>query len=84
MHWHDFFDCVRNYFNMADLILFISLIAGTYLCCAVFAILIFRIFFPLTAKEEIKNHEMTLTYSKTKTLSSTKNKIDLLSVNGRP
>ena len=68
---------------MGDLILFVSLIGGTYLCGAVFTILVFRIFFPLKAKEEVKNHEMTLTYSKTKALSSTKTKMHLLSVNGR-
>lgn len=71
---------------MGDLILFVSLIGGTYLCGAGFTILVFRIFFPFTVKtvtEEVKNHEMTLTYSKTKTLSSTKNKMHLLSVDRR-
>jgi hypothetical protein len=68
---------------MGDLILLISLIGGTYLCGAVFTILVFRIFFPLTVKEEVKNHEMTLTYSKTRTLSSTNNNMELLSAKGR-
>jgi hypothetical protein len=68
---------------MGDLILLVSLIGGTYLCGAVFTILVFRIFFPLTVKEEVKDHEMTLTYSKTRTLSSTNNKMQLLSAKGR-
>jgi hypothetical protein len=70
-------------FFMGGLILFISLIAGTYVCSALFTIVVFRIFFPLKAKEKVENHEMTLTYSRTSTLSSTKNKVHLLSVDGR-
>ena len=71
---------------MGDLILFVFLIGGTYLCGAVFTILVFRSFFPFTVKTvkgEVKIHEMTLTYSKTKTQSSTKDQMHLLSVDRR-
>ena len=64
---------------MRDLILFIFLIAGTYLCSIGFAVVMFRIFFPLKAKENIQESKLRLTYSNNKMPnSSTKGKMDLL------
>lgn len=73
----------RNYSIMRDLILFITLIAGTYLCSVGFSIVVFRMFFPLKARET-EESRLTLTYSKSKMAqSSTKNKVHVLSVSSR-
>lgn len=69
---------------MRDLVLFIFLIAGTYLCSAGFAVVLFRLFFPMKIKQEVEKSTLTLTYSKSKMpLSSTKNKSHFVSVSGR-
>lgn len=66
---------------MLDLILSIALIAGTYIGSVVFAIGLFRLFFPL--KSKVVENKLTLTYSRNKTPHSSKNNIHWLSVNGR-
>ncbi len=67
---------------MWELILSISLITGTYLGSAVFAIVLFRIFFPL--KKKSIESKLTLTYSRNRmSNASTKNRIEWSSVNGR-
>lgn len=68
---------------MRDLILSIALIAGTYLSSVGFAIAIFRLFFPLQKKEAQRNNSFTLAYSKNKIGATSKNKIQLASLNGR-
>lgn len=68
---------------MRDLILSIPLIAVTYVGSAGFAIVLFRMFFPLKVKTAEKN-KLTFTYSRNKTThSSSNNKVHLLSVSGR-
>jgi hypothetical protein len=68
---------------MRDLILSILLIAITYIGSAGFAIVLFRIFFPLKVKAA-KENKLTFTYSRNKTTHfSTNNKVHLLSVSGR-
>lgn len=68
---------------MRDLILSIFLIVGAYIGSAVFAIVLFRIFFPLKAKVVSENNLM-ITYTRQKnTQASTNHKVQLLSVGGR-
>jgi hypothetical protein len=65
---------------MWDLIFSISLIAGTYLGSAVFAIVLFRIFFPL--KKKSIESKLTLTYSKHRMSNApTKHRIEWSAVN---
>lgn len=68
---------------MGDIILLIVLIAGTYLCSVGFTVAIFKLFFPLKKKEALSNNSLTLVYSKHKLGASSKNKIQLASLNGR-
>lgn len=65
---------------MGDLISGILVIAGSYLGSAVFAIALFRIFFPLKTKA-VDEKKLTFSYTKNGTAnSSTKNKVHLLSI----
>mgnify|MGYP003579113269 CR=1 FL=1 len=65
---------------MGDLISGILLIAGTYAGSALFAIVLFRIFFPLKTRA-VQENKLTFSYTKEKTAkSSTKNKVHLLRV----
>lgn len=80
--WHDFFVSSINYFAMIDLILSMLIVIGAYLGSACFAIVLFRIFFPLKSKP-IEN-KLTFSYTGNNTIhSSSKNKVHLLSVSGR-
>lgn len=64
---------------MQDLILGVLVIAGTYLGSAAFAIVLFRVFFPV--KTEMAKETLTLAYSKNKSeSSSTKTSVYLLSL----
>lgn len=68
---------------MADVILSIAVVVGTYLGSAVFAIALFKIFFPLK-KKDVKQLRLTYSYSGNKSPQSTaKNKIQFLSGGGR-
>lgn len=67
---------------MRDLIFGIFLIGGTYIGSAAFAILLFRIFFPLKTKTLAEN-KLTYSFSGNRENSSTKNRVHLLSVRGR-
>jgi hypothetical protein len=68
---------------MGDLILSIFLLAGTYIASAVFAIVLFRAFFPLKNKA-VKEDKLTVTYTRHKTTqASTNHKVRLLSAGGR-
>jgi hypothetical protein len=63
---------------MNNVISGILLIAGTYAGSALFAIVLFRIFFPLKTKA-VQENKLTFSYTKDKTAkSSTKNKVHLL------
>jgi hypothetical protein len=67
---------------MLDFILSVALIAGAYIGSVIFAIALFRLFFPLKSKS-VEN-KLTLTYSRNKMSNSTvKNKIHWLPENGR-
>jgi len=66
---------------MQDLILGILVIAGTYFGSAAFAIVLFRVFFPV--KTKLAKERLTLAYSKNKSeSSSTKTSVQLLSLSG--
>lgn len=69
---------------MSDLILSVLVIVGTYIGSAVFALVLFRIFFPLRAKV-IGENKLTFSYSENKSEnSSNQNKVvHLLSLHGR-
>lgn len=68
---------------MSDLILSIFLVAGTYVCSAGFAIVLFRIFFPLKTKS-IEVGKLTVTTNKNKWRNtSTKSKIPLFFISGK-
>ena len=67
---------------MRDLILSILLIAVTYVGSVGFAIVLFRIFFPLKVKASEEN-KLTFTYLRNRTTHSSNNKVHLLSVSGR-
>jgi hypothetical protein len=68
---------------MRDLILSIFLVAGTYVCSAGFAILLFRIFFPLKTRS-LEVGKLTVTANKNKWRNaSTKNKVPLFSISGK-
>ena len=66
---------------MMDLISGIFLIAGSYVGSALFAIVLFRIFFPLKTRVVEEENKLTFSYTRNKTEnSSTKNKVHLLSM----
>jgi hypothetical protein len=68
---------------MRDLILSIFLIAGTYVCSTGFAIVLFRIFFPLKTKS-VEVGKLTFTTNKNKWRNtSAKSKIQLFSISGK-
>lgn len=68
---------------MRDLILSIFLIAGTYMCSAGFAILLFRIFFPLKTKS-LEVGKLTFSANRNKWRStSAKVKVPLFSISGK-
>jgi hypothetical protein len=78
-----FFQVLRKLFHMRDLILSIFLVAGTYMCSAGFAIVLFRIFFPLKTKTgEVGKLTFAVNRNKWRN-TSTKSKIPLFSVSGR-
>jgi hypothetical protein len=78
-----FFPQMRKLFYMRDLFLSIFLIAGTYVCSAGFAFLLFRIFFPLKTKS-LEAGKLTFTANKNKWRNtSTKSKVPLFSVSGK-
>lgn len=67
--------------DIGEVIFGIFLITGTYVGSAVFAIILFRLFFPLKAKTAGKNN---LNYSPgDRENSSAKNTVPILSVDGR-
>ena len=81
--WHDFFIPLNKLLRMRDLILSIFLIAGAYIGSIVFAIALFRIFFPLKAKV-VKEDKLLATYTRRKTThASTNHNVQLLSAGGR-
>jgi hypothetical protein len=68
---------------MSDLILSIFLIAGTYVCSTGFAIVLFRMFFPLKTKS-VEMSKLTLTANKNKWRNvPAKTKVQLFSINGK-
>jgi hypothetical protein len=68
---------------MGDLIAGILVIAGSYVGSAVFAIALFRVFFPLKTKT-VKENKLTFSYTRNGTAnSSTKNKVQMLSIGER-
>ena len=68
---------------MSDLILGIFLIAGTYMCSAGFAIVLFRMFFPLKTKS-VEMSKMTFTTNKNKWHNvQAKTKVQLFSISGK-
>jgi hypothetical protein len=78
-----FFQELRKLFHMYDLILSIFLIAGTYVCSAGFAVLLFRIFFPLKTKS-LDAGKLTFTANKNKWRNtSAKSKSPLFSISGK-
>ena len=82
MPWHDFLDPSVN-ICMQEFIVSIFIIAGAYIGSAVFAIALFKLFFPLKSKP-VTEHKLTFSYSKNKSVHSTaKNKVHLLSVSAR-
>lgn len=67
--------------DMGELIFGIFLITGTYVGSAVFAIILFKLFFPLKAKPA---EDSKIYYSAgNRENSSTKNTVPMLSVGGR-
>jgi hypothetical protein len=78
--WHGFFR-LRWIMDMGELILGIFLITGTYVGSAAFAIILFRLFFPLRAKTAEKSNLNHLTGDRQNSLS--KNTVPILSVDGR-
>jgi hypothetical protein len=67
--------------DMSELIFGIFLITGTYVGSAVFAIVLFKLFFPLKAKPE-KEHKLSYPPGEQEN-SSTKNTVPVLTVSGR-
>ena len=67
---------------MRDLILSIFLIAGTYVCSAGFAIVLFRMFFPLKTKS-IEPNKLTFEAGGNRWRPSAKTKVHLLAVSGK-
>jgi hypothetical protein len=68
---------------MQEFILSILIISGAYIGSTVFAIALFKLFFPLKSKP-INEHKLTFSYSKNKSIhSSAKDKVRLLSGDGR-
>jgi hypothetical protein len=67
---------------MQDLISGIFLIACTYIGSALFAIVLFRLFFPLKTKV-VGQNKLDYSYTKDKENSSTKNEVQLMSMRGR-
>jgi hypothetical protein len=67
---------------MRDLISSIFLIAGTYVCSAGFAIVLFRMFFPLKTKYRESNN-LTFETGGNRWRPSTRTKVHLLAVSGR-
>jgi hypothetical protein len=66
---------------MSDLILSIFLIAVTYACSTGFAIVLFRMFFPLKTKSvEMARLNVTTTKNKWRNVPA-KNKVQLFSIN---
>lgn len=68
---------------MGDIILLVAVTAGCYACSMGFAIVMFRLFFPLKKKEFQPTNTLTLVYSKNKVSIPTKSKIQLASFSGR-
>ena len=65
---------------MSDLILGIFLIAGTYVCSTGFAIVLFRVFFPLKTKS-VEMTRLTVTSNKNKWRNvPVKTKVQLFSI----
>lgn len=78
-----FFPGLRKLFHMLDLFLSIFLVAGTYMCSAGFAVVLFRIFFPLKTKTA-GVPKLTLAVNRNKWRNtSTKSKIPLFSISGK-
>ena len=68
---------------MSDLILSIFLIAGTYVCSTGFAIVLFRMFFPLKTKS-VEMSRLTFTTNKNKWRNvPAKTKVQLFSISGK-
>ena len=68
---------------MRDLIVSIFLIAGAYVCSTGFAIVLFRIFFPLKTKS-VEMSKLTFTTNKNKwRMPPAKTKAQLFSISGK-
>jgi hypothetical protein len=68
---------------MSDLILSIFLIAGTYVCSTGFAIVLFRMFFPLKTKS-VEMSKLTFTTNTNKWRNvPAKTKVQLFSISGK-
>ena len=68
---------------MGDLILSIFLIAGTYVCSTGFAIVLFRIFFPLKTKP-VATAKLSVTTGGNKwRFTPSKTKVQLFSISGK-
>ena len=68
---------------MRDVILSIFLIAGAYVCSTGFAIVLFRIFFPLKTKPAVVNKLAFATNKNKWRQASAKTKVVLFSVSGK-
>ena len=74
---------LRKYFYMRDLILCIFLFAGAYVCSTGFAIVLFRIFFPLKTKS-VELSRLTFATNKNKWRNPpAKTKVQLFSIGGK-
>jgi hypothetical protein len=68
---------------MREIMLGILVIAGSYMGSAAFAIVLFRIFFPLKTKMTNAIGTMNFTYSKNKSIQNSPNrKVQVVSVGG--
>jgi len=68
---------------MSDLILGIFLIAGTYVCSTGFAIVLFRMFFPLKTKS-VEMSKLTFTTNNNKWRNiPAKSKVELFAISGK-
>lgn len=62
--WHDFYPFMSKTIFMSDLLLLFGIWLGTYLCSMGLTVILFRVFFPLKAKEQWQQQEqVTMTRS---------------------